>query len=67
MKSFKLLIFLCFIHKAKPIEKARFDNYRVHEITIEDEMQLNLLKAIDEFPDGVSFFKIDSNREKLFS
>lgn len=34
-------------------EKARYDNYRVYEILVEDEQQLELMKHIESFPDGV--------------
>jgi hypothetical protein len=35
-------------------EKARYDNYRVHEILIENEEQLELMRHIENYPDGVS-------------
>lgn len=37
------------------LEKARYDNYRVYKITVDDEIQLQLLKEIENFPDGVKF------------
>ena len=37
-------------------EKARFDNYRVYRLNIENELQLSVLQQIEQFPDGVSFF-----------
>ncbi|KAL7038516.1 hypothetical protein ACKWTF_009593 [Chironomus riparius] len=33
-------------------EKARYDNYRVYELFIANQEQLDLLKQIDEYPDG---------------
>lgn len=38
----------------EPSEKARYDNYRVHEIFIDNEEQLKLMQEIDRYPDGVS-------------
>lgn len=35
-------------------EKARYDNYRVYEIFIANEVQLELVKEIQNHPDGVS-------------
>lgn len=35
-------------------EKARYDNYRVYEIFVENEDQLELMKQIENYPDGVS-------------
>lgn len=49
----KLIIFaaLCCMAFA---EKARYDNYRVYEIQIENEQQLELMNHIEANPDGVS-------------
>lgn len=53
----KLLIFVSivalFAFAVKASEKARFDNYRVYKISIENDEQLQLLKQIERFPDGV--------------
>lgn len=35
-------------------EKARFDNYRVYTINIGNEKQLEIMKEIENYPDGVS-------------
>jgi hypothetical protein len=35
-------------------EKARYDNYRVYKIAIDNEKQLEVLKQIENRPDGVS-------------
>lgn len=52
----KLLIFSLFallcVFSVKA-EKARFDNYRVYEILVENEQQLELMQEIENFPDGV--------------
>lgn len=36
-------------------EKARFDNYRVYSVSIRDERQLNILRELEIYPDGISF------------
>lgn len=46
-------VLLC-AFSVEPAEKARFDNYRVYEILIETDEQLELFKAIENYPDGVS-------------
>lgn len=38
-------------------EKARFDNYRVYSVHIENEEQLKVLQELELHPDGVSFFE----------
>lgn len=35
-------------------EKARFDNYRVYEIFVENDQQLELMQQIENNPDGVT-------------
>jgi hypothetical protein len=35
-------------------EKARYDNYRVYDILIETQEQLQLMQQIENYPDGVS-------------
>lgn len=37
-------------------EKARYDNYRVYELFIANQNQLELVKEIQSHPDGVSCF-----------
>lgn len=49
---FTLCVLLCFV-AAKASEKARFDNYRVYEILIENDQQLELMQEIENHPDGV--------------
>jgi hypothetical protein len=41
-------LFLCGL-----AEKARFDNYRVYEVSINNEDQLNLLLEIENYSDSV--------------
>lgn len=48
-----LIAVLC-VFVVEPSEKARFDNYRVYEISIENEDQLDLMQQIENYPDGVS-------------
>lgn len=48
-----LVAVLC-VFVVEPAEKARFDNYRVYEISIENEDQLDLMQQIENYPDGVS-------------
>lgn len=38
-------------------EKARFDNYRLYELNIDNEKQLDALQQIDSFPDGYLFWE----------
>lgn len=49
------ILFACFA--ACLGEKARFDNYRVYSIEIENVQQLDILKQIENGQDGISFFK----------
>lgn len=51
------LVLFALVLSAKASEKARFDNYRVYEILIETDDQLELMQQIENYPDGV--------REKL--
>lgn len=52
---FSLFAFLAIVG-VKAAEKARYDNYRVYEILIESEEQLEVMQQIENFPDGVSNF-----------
>lgn len=36
-------------------EKVRFDNYRVYSINIKNEQQLQVLRELENYPDGISF------------
>lgn len=50
----KLLpLLLCLIFTVNAVEKARFDNYRVYQVKIENERQLNLMLHIQEHSDSV--------------
>uniref|UniRef100_A0A1I8JW39 Zinc carboxypeptidase A 1 n=1 Tax=Anopheles quadriannulatus TaxID=34691 RepID=A0A1I8JW39_ANOQN len=37
-------------------EKARYDNYRVYRIRVQTDRQLELLQAIEQYPDGYTFW-----------
>jgi hypothetical protein len=37
-------------------EKARFDFYRLYDIAIDNEVHLNLMQQIIDYPDGVILF-----------
>lgn len=39
-------------------EKARFDNYRVYRVWIENPEQLELLQELESNQDGLSFFDL---------
>lgn len=54
MKSFVLAIFVaCFAIAFA--EKARFDNYRIYSVSIENDHQLNVLRELQNYPDGITF------------
>jgi hypothetical protein len=53
MKSLKFALIALF-WSLVACEKARYDNYRVYEILIENDDQLELMKHIENYPDGVS-------------
>jgi hypothetical protein len=36
-------------------EKARFDLYRLYEVKVENDLQLEVFKQISEYPDGVKY------------
>lgn len=61
MKLKSLCSVLVFLASTISAEKARFDFYRLYEISVDNEVQLNLMKQILEYPDGVKFFIINFN------
>ncbi|KAG5680171.1 hypothetical protein PVAND_009696 [Polypedilum vanderplanki] len=65
MKIKLIFLILSFVTVNAVIEKARYDNYRVYEINIENEDHLKLMQEIENFPDGYKFMepfgKIKSN------
>lgn len=53
MKLFELTIFVaCFA--VVFAEKARFDNYRIYSVNIENDEQLNVLRDLQNYPDGIT-------------
>jgi hypothetical protein len=52
----KLITLIAFFVTAINCEKARYDNYRVYEIFLEDKTHLDLMHEIEKYPDGVIFF-----------
>jgi hypothetical protein len=50
----KSLLLLTFVSLAVG-EKARFDNYRVYNLKIENAQQLATLQEMENYRDGVSF------------
>lgn len=55
----KLLVFSLFALLSFAVaEKARYDNYRVYEILIDNDQQLELMQEIENYPDGVRRFNI---------
>lgn len=56
MKAFVVLIFVaCFVLAFG--EKARFDNYRVYSVNVENEAQLKVLNDLEAYPDGTLFLE----------
>lgn len=50
----KFLVVLALFILATSAEKARFDNYRVHSVIIENEKQLEAFKYLEEHSDSVN-------------
>lgn len=55
MKAFELAIFVVCFWQIVCSEKARFDNYRIYSVNIENDEQLNVLHDLQIYPDGISF------------
>lgn len=54
MKFFALALFCgCFV--ASLAEKARFDNYRVYSVNVENDNQLKVLQELEEVSGGIIF------------
>lgn len=63
MFAFKLIvIFAC--HLLISGEKARFDNYRIYSIKIQNEKQLELLQNLENAPDGISYIEAPVSMKK---
>jgi hypothetical protein len=52
------LLSVLLLSSATLAEKARYDNYRVYSLNVETKEQLEVLQAIEEYPDGVSDLSI---------
>jgi hypothetical protein len=55
MQWLTLVSVLCFCSIISA-EKARFDFYRLYEVAIDNEVHLNLMQQIIDYPDGVILF-----------
>ena len=49
----RLIAILSILIVAATCEKARYDNYRVYEIFVANENHLELMREIQNYPDGV--------------
>lgn len=56
LKSVVLLFVIYFVSIS--CEKARFDNYRVYRVWIENQQQLELLQMLEGNQDGLTFFDL---------
>ena len=54
----RLIAILSIFIVAATCEKARYDNYRVYEIFVANENHLELMREIQNYPDGVRDLKI---------
>jgi carboxypeptidase A len=53
----KLLICLAFLFLSAGAEKARFDNYRLYSVQIENQDQYEAMKYLEEHSDSYDFFE----------
>ncbi|CAO1308920.1 unnamed protein product [Diamesa serratosioi] len=56
MKIILCTVVVAFVIGSVISERARFDNYRVYSINIENAKQLNILQELNEYPDGYNFW-----------
>ncbi|XP_053692246.1 zinc carboxypeptidase A 1-like [Sabethes cyaneus] len=65
MKFVCILLLVASVAFSAKAEQARFDNYRVYELSIENEEQLNVLQYLEEHPDGYIFWEspVQTNME----
>lgn len=63
----KTLAFLVILISSQTIycEKARFDNYRVYSIVIDDNEQLQVLQQLENNPDGLSFMMPPTHNQSM--
>lgn len=55
MKLFVVAIFIACFVVAFGSEKARFDNYRVYSVNVENAEQLKVLRELESYSDGILF------------
>lgn len=65
MKSLKIIIFFAFLVVIFG-EKARFDNYRVYLIEVENDEQLKVLQDLENYQDGLSFMMPPTTNQTSF-
>lgn len=56
MRLLVLVTLLVYIFSSSG-EKARFDNYRVYSIKIDDSRQLEVLQELENYQDGILFLE----------
>lgn len=56
MESLKIIVFLASFVLISG-EKARYDNYRVYSIDIQNEKQLEELQALENSQDGITYIE----------
>lgn len=49
---------LLLVHIVAAADKARYDNYRVYSVSVDNQLQLKVLKELAEVSDSVSIFEI---------
>lgn len=49
---------LLLVHIIAAADKARYDNYRVYSVSVDNQLQLKVLKELAEVSDSVSIFEI---------
>lgn len=54
----KLIICLAFLLFSVGAEKARFDNYRLYSVQIENKSQYEAMKYLEENSDSVNYFHL---------
>ena len=54
MKQFLIFVIIVSLFGVSLAERARYDNYRIYKVSVENKDQLAVMKMIEENPDGVS-------------
>lgn len=57
MKSFILAVFAVYFVVVVLADKARFDNYRVYSVIVENDEQLNVLRELEIDRNGILFLE----------